>query len=330
MSMRVGICLGDVGGIGPEITVKALRRLRRELPEARFLVVGDPAFLEGLEESRTVSAPSDGFAEPILAWSPSGPLPEGLPPGDPRAARAALAWLEAAARLCLSGRLDAMVTAPVNKAAINRAGVSFTGQTEFLARIAGCPDQVMMLLAPDERGRWLRVALVTTHLALRRVPDAVTEEKVLLACRRAAEACRLLGLPRARVGVAGLNPHAGEQGEFGAEARTRLAPAIARARALGVEAEGPIPADALFYYALQGRYEAVVAMYHDQGLGPLKTIGFERGVNWTLGLPFIRTSPDHGTAYDIAGKGIASPASMIEAIRLAVFLAEGKRSGFRG
>jgi 4-hydroxythreonine-4-phosphate dehydrogenase len=220
-----------------------------------------------------------------------------------------------------------LVTAPVSKEAIVRAGQAFVGQTEFLAELAGVPAPVMMLLGDDDRGRWLRVALVTTHVALRDVAARVTQPKVERAIERAAAACRELGLARARVAVCGLNPHAGEGGQFGTEEITTIAPAVLAARARGADVMGPLPADTVFHHALRGEYDAVVAMYHDQGLAPLKLLAFERGVNWTLGLPFIRTSPDHGTAYDIAGQNRADPSSMIAAIRLARRLAERRAGG---
>jgi 4-hydroxythreonine-4-phosphate dehydrogenase len=179
----------------------------------------------------------------------------------------------------------------------------------------------MMLLGADDRGRWLRVALVTTHVPLRAVADKLTKPKIIQTIELAAQACRDLGLPRARVGVCGLNPHAGEGGQIGTEEITMITPAVEEAKARGTDVTGALAADTLFYYAYNGHYDAVVAMYHDQGLGPLKMIGFEAGINWTLGLPFIRTSPDHGTAYDIAGKNKANPESMLAAINLARRLA---------
>ena len=179
----------------------------------------------------------------------------------------------------------------------------------------------MMLLGHDDRGRWLRVALATTHLPLKHVADHLTPEKVDRAIQLAAQSCADLGLPRCRVAVCGLNPHAGESGEFGDEEIKFITPVADAARKRGLDVVGPLPADTLFHYAYRGDYDAVVAMYHDQGLGPLKMVAFENGINWTLGLPFIRTSPDHGTAYDIAGQGRASPSSMIAAIRLAKQLA---------
>ena len=179
----------------------------------------------------------------------------------------------------------------------------------------------MMLLGEDDRGRRLRVALATTHVPLRLVADQLTQSKIETAIELAAQACRDLELPRARVAVCGLNPHAGEGGQLGTEEQTTFLPAVRATRARGLDVVGPLAADTLFHLAYRGDYDAVVAMYHDQGLAPLKMIGFETGVNWTLGLPFIRTSPDHGTAYDIAGKGVANPSSMIAAIRLAKRLA---------
>jgi 4-hydroxythreonine-4-phosphate dehydrogenase len=175
----------------------------------------------------------------------------------------------------------------------------------------------MMLLGSDERGRWIRVVLATTHVPLRRVADELTSSKIELAIDLAAEACQLLRLPASRVVVCGLNPHAGEGGKLGTEENNVIAPAVRRATQKGLSVHGPLAADTVFYRALRGDFDVVVAMYHDQGLAPLKMIAFETGVNWTLGLPFIRTSPDHGTAYDIAGKCMANPSSMISAIRLA-------------
>jgi len=217
--------------------------------------------------------------------------------------------------------LDALVTAPVNKEAIIRAGIPFSGQTELLSELAGVQRTTMMLLGHDDRNRWLRVALATTHVPLKRVSENLTRPKIEQSIELAAQACRDLGLPRARVAVCGLNPHAGEGGAIGDEEHTTIGPAVEAARSRGLDVVGPMSADALFYYVFRGDHDAVVAMYHDQGLVPLKMIGFESGVNWTLGLPFIRTSPDHGTAYDIAGQGKANPSSMIAAIQLAKQLA---------
>jgi 4-hydroxythreonine-4-phosphate dehydrogenase len=195
----------------------------------------------------------------------------------------------------------------VSKSAIIRSGQPFVGQTEFLADLAGEVQPVMMLLGTDDRGRWLRVALATTHVPIRRLAEGLTREQVRIAIVRAAQACRDLGLARARVGVCGLNPHAGEGGELGTEEITTIGPAVQ-------DVVGPLAADALFYHALHSQYDAVVAMFHDQGLAPLKLVAFASGVNWTLGLPFIRTSPDHGTAFALAGTGQADAGSMAAAL----------------
>ena len=248
-----------------------------------------------------------------------------LEAGAPSAARTALASLRHGAELCLRGETTALVTAPVNKEAIINAGEkNFVGQTELLSEMAGTDRTAMMLLGCDDRNRWLRVALATIHVPIREVAARLKREKIELAIELAAQACRDLGLPRARVAVCGLNPHAGEGGKIGDEEITTIRPAVEAMKARGCDVHGPFAADTLFHQVFRGDYDAVVAMYHDQGLVPLKMIGFDSGVNWTLGLPFIRTSPDHGTAFDIAGKGIANPSSMIAAIRLAKQLARGQ------
>jgi 4-hydroxythreonine-4-phosphate dehydrogenase len=333
--MWIGITLGDVTGIGPEITLKALAAWRRESggdPETRFLILGDAAWLA--RANGPPGLPLAPFAGPdtspdAVCWLDPRPepLPATLPAGAAPAALAALDWLREGARRCLAGELAALVTAPVSKAAIRRAGVPFVGQTEFLAELAGTQGEIMMLLGDDAAGHWLRVALATTHLPLRQVADALTPGKIELAIRRAAAACDELGLPRARVGVCGLNPHAGEGGLLGREDVEVIAPAVAAARAAGLDAHGPLSADTLFHQAWRGEFDAVVAMYHDQGLAPLKLVAFDRGVNWTLGLPFVRTAPDHGPAYDLAGRDCARPDSMLAALRLAVRLARRRTAG---
>jgi 4-hydroxythreonine-4-phosphate dehydrogenase len=330
----IAIALGDAGGIGPEVTLKAIAaELTRD--DARYVLIGDGGLLSELNRQLKLSLPLEPFrpddTQVRLSWSnplsrPSDTLSpiggEGWGEGATAHARAAIAWLKHGANLCLRGEADALVTAPVNKESIIRSGEKdFVGQTELLSALAKTERTAMMLLGCDDRQRWLRVALATVHLPIARVAQSLTREKIELAIELAAGACRDLGLPRARVAVCGLNPHAGEGGQIGTEEITTILPAVEAARAKGIDVLGPLAADTLFHYAFRGDYDAVVAMYHDQGLVPLKMIGFETGVNWTLGLPFIRTSPDHGTAYDIAGQGIANPSSMIEAIRLAKRLA---------
>jgi 4-hydroxythreonine-4-phosphate dehydrogenase len=319
--------MGDITGIGPEVALKALA-LEASADDTRYLLIGDAGHARRLSERLELNLSlrdhndKDKPGRFFLCQPLPDALPDGLLAGSPAAANAAVAWVREGAERCLRHELDALVTAPVNKEAIVRAGHAFIGQTEFLSQLAGTDRTAMMLLGQDDRGRWLRVALATTHLPLKLVSDHLTQSKIELAIELAAQACRDLGLPRARIGVCGLNPHAGEGGKMGLEEQTTVAPAVHATRARQIDVVGPLSADALFYHAFKGEYDAVVAMYHDQGLAPLKMIGFEQGVNWTLGLPFIRTSPDHGTAYDIAGQGKASPASMVAAIRLAKQLAK--------
>jgi 4-hydroxythreonine-4-phosphate dehydrogenase len=362
---RIGISLGDVTGIGPEVTLKALAT-EAGSDDTRYLLIGDVEHVQRLNRKLGLNLalevlqgtlPSLSLEEQaqhheggtahikvtqlgakqqegtamlaVLGKKPEKdgrififnplhePLPQNLPSGAPEAAQAAVAWLRESARRCIDGELDAMITAPVNKEAIVRSGQAFVGQTEFLSDLAGAKKTAMMLLGQDDRGRWLRVALVTTHVPLKFVSDQITKEKVEMTIELAMQACRDLGLKRARIAVCGLNPHAGEGGKMGTEEQTTISPAVKAAKERGLDVVGPMSADSLFYYAYRGEYDAVVAMYHDQGLVPLKMIGFETGVNWTLGLPFVRSSPDHGTAYDIAGKGRADASSMMAAIRLA-------------
>jgi 4-hydroxythreonine-4-phosphate dehydrogenase len=332
MSPRpIGISIGDVTGIGPEVTLKALAEERKD--SGSYVLIGDIPYLEGLRTRLGVdlaweiyhprAIPSAGR---VYVFQPAKEsLPKVLAAGAAPAARAAAEWVRVAAQMCLAGELSGMVTAPVNKEAIVRAGIPFVGQTEMLSEVANTVRTAMMLLGKDDRERWLRVILATTHVPIKDVAQKLTREKVELAIELAAESCRLLGLPRQRVAVCGLNPHAGEGGKMGMEEITTITPGVQRCRERGLDAHGPFSADALFYYVYRGDYDAVVAMYHDQGLVPLKMVAFEHGINWTLGLPFIRTSPDHGTAYDIAGQGKANPSSMIAAIELAKKLA-GRRA----
>jgi 4-hydroxythreonine-4-phosphate dehydrogenase len=305
--MKIAITMGDPAGVGPEVIAKAL-------PEvgglAEWLVVGH---------------------EPVLR---AAGLPAGVPvhetggtpviPGilNAEAGRAALEAVRAATRLCLDGRASAMVTAPVNKEAITLTGEPFTGHTEFIAALCGARES-WMLLASDR----LRVVHVTTHVPLRRACD-LDPGRVRRTIGMAHEAGLLLGFDRPRIAVCGLNPHAGEHGLFGDEDARVIAPAVAEARRAGAAAEGPLPADTVFLKAVRGDYDVVVAMYHDQGHIPAKLLGFEHTVNVSLGLPIVRTSVDHGTAFDIAGKGIADPGSMIAALRLAATMAD-RRAALR-
>ena len=244
------------------------------------------------------------------------------------AGRAAYEYVETSVRLAQAGAIDGIVTAPITKEALAAAGVQHSGHTEILATLSNTRDYAMLLM-----GRELRVIHVTTHVALRRVPDLVTRDRVLRTIRLAQQAMEGLGQPRARIAVAGLNPHAGEEGLFGDEEQTAIIPAIEDARAAGLTVVGPLPADTLFSRARGGEFDIVVAMYHDQGHIPVKTLGFEydertkrwtglSGVNVTVGLPFLRVSVDHGTAFDRAWKGIANHESMVEAIEVSVRMLE--------
>ena len=327
---RVVISMGDPTGIGPEVAVAALLRggLRRSVTP---ILVGDLGVYDAALQQL-------GAAVRGVAWVPPAPLPRGAfavrvtsalssrarHPGRSTAdgGRAAHAAILEAVRLIGEGLADALVTAPISKANLAAAGLATTGHTELLAALAGGVPVRMMMAGPR-----LRVVLVTTHLPLAAVPTAITTPLVLETLRIADRALRKqFGLRRPRLAVAGLNPHAGDQGLFGDEEIRLIAPAVRAARRAGIDARGPLGADSAFPHALAGQFDAVVCMYHDQGLAPFKLLHFADGVNITLGLPFVRTSPDHGTAHDIAGRAIADWRSMAAALRLAASLA-GRQYG---
>jgi len=268
---------------------------------ARIVVIGDRSLLKGCPDVEHI---------PLTRPSVAGKL-------DAANARYVLAILDRAVSGCLAGEFDAMVTAPVQKSVINDAGIAFTGHTEYLAEKARAPHVVMMLV-----GGGLRVALATTHLALSEVPRAITRESLGRTLQVLhADLKKRFHIARPRILVAGLNPHSGESGHFGTEDMAIIAPAVSEARAAGIDADGPLPADTLFVPERLKGADCVLAMYHDQGLPVLKYASFGAGVNVTLGLPFVRTSVDHGTALDIAGSGRADPGSLIEAVKLAIELA---------
>lgn len=330
--LTLGITLGDVTGIGPEVAFKAIARELGREDSTRYVLIGDrdvAAFycgLLGIEgDLARWEEREEQHSRLYLLQPQSDCLSLSLPAGAPQAADAAVRWLREGALRCLSGEFDGLVTAPVSKESILRAGHPFVGQTEFLSEMAGTTRTAMMLLGHDDRARWLRVALATTHLPLKDVASALTGEGIRHTIELTSLACEQLGLPRRRIGVCGLNPHAGEGGRMGREEIDLIGPAVEAARSAGINCVGPVPADTLFARAFGGEFDAVVAMYHDQGLVPLKMVAFENGVNWTVGLPFVRTSPDHGTAYDIAGQGIADSSSMESAIRLARELAAARK-----
>lgn len=302
---RLVISSGDPAGIGPEITVKALAQ-----PEvaslAELIVTGDADVLQRTAEQLGLPPPDH--------IEPAGVDSKGVEPGklSGTGGRAAVAAIERAVDLIRGGEADALVTAPINKEALRLAGYGWPGHTEMLADLSGVKEVCMMLLTDR-----LRVAHVTTHRSLRSAIEAATRERVRRTIEMTHEGLLRFGVERPRIAVCGLNPHAGEGGLFGDEELKELGPAIEDARAAGIDASGPWPADTIFWRASNGEFDAVIAMYHDQGHVAVKIAGFDEGVNVTLGLPFLRTSVDHGTAFDIAGKGVARWQSMAAAIRAA-------------
>lgn len=326
----LAVSLGDPAGIGPEIIVEAWSR-RHEEALAPFFVVCGGATLAAAAETRAISLPvveitdpADAnavFAEaiPVLGggdavYSPGQPCPAG--------AQLALASLEQATGLVRAGAASALVTAPVAKGALERVGFPYPGQTEFLAAACGRveADAVMMLAGPS-----LRTVPITVHCALAEVPQRLTTDLIVHRARIVASAmARDFGIGAPRLAFCGLNPHAGEDGKFGDEEARVIAPALAILRAEGIEVSGPHPADALFTPRARQTYDVALAMYHDQALVPLKALDFNAGVNVTLGLPIIRTSPDHGTAFSIAGRDTADPGAMVAAIRMAATMATAR------
>lgn len=313
---RVAITIGDPAGIGPEIVLKSL--LSREVAgQCTPVVIGDRAVLAEAASALNLSIDPSAF-ELVECGAVTGGFEKGRPTA--LGGSAAVAYVKKAVELVMERRADAMVTAPISKEALKLAGYPWPGHTELLAELTGTRDFAMMLA-----GGPLRVILVTIHAAIRQVPDLVTKERVLKTIGLAERACSMLGIEQPRIAVAALNPHAGEAGIFGSEDFMEILPAVKEAQLRGISASGPYPADALFHKAYKGEFDIVVCMYHDQGLVPLKMIAFDTGVNVTVGLPLVRTSPDHGTAYDIAWKGVAGPSSMIEAITMAVRMKNAAR-----
>jgi 4-hydroxythreonine-4-phosphate dehydrogenase len=326
MSLPVALTVGDAAGIGPEIVVK----LHAQGLAAACVVYGDVGALEraakmlGLPmQCITVDTPQSVPQLPQpghLYVRPTKPvLPENLPLGrvDARAGAAAVQALRMAIDDAMQKHVRAIVTAPLNKESMHAAGIDFPGHTEILAEQSGA-EHVAMMLVNDQ----LRVILATIHIALAAVPRTLTIELERRTIELAHRACVALGIPAPRVAVAGLNPHAGEQRKFGNEDLDIIAPAIALARAQGIDATGPWPGDTVFMRARQGEFDICVAQYHDQGLIPIKYLGLDQGVNVTVGLPFVRTSVDHGTAFDIAGQGVADPSSLRTAFNLALALSK--------
>ena len=336
----IGVTMGDPSGVGPEVTLKALQS---PLLGCRVIVLGDLAVLQETATrlasslrpypwQRGDALPTDARQIPVLALSQLAPADR--VPGQPTCAggEASFRYVESGARFTLAGTLDGLVTAPISKAMWQAAGHAYPGHTELLAALTDTAEVRMMLdgsplpflgARPEPvEGRGnkkpLRVVLVTTHMPLAQVPRALScariEKTITVA---ATHFRRFYGLPQPRLAVAGLNPHAGEAGAFGDEEQRLIQPAVERARRAGCKVVGPLPADTVFVRAVRGEFDAVICQYHDQALIPLKLLSWEDGVNVTLGLPILRTSPDHGTAFDIAGHNKASPRSMQAALRLA-------------
>jgi 4-hydroxythreonine-4-phosphate dehydrogenase len=322
--LPIAITMGDGCGIGPEIIAKMYADAA---PLPPTLVLGDEGLIERTVRLlalpltvRVIDSPEDFQSTPntinVISLSH---LPEDIPFGqlEARAGKAAFDYIRAGIDLALQKRIRAVVTAPINKEALRLAGFHYPGHTEILADFSGTKDFAMMLMNND-----LRVILVTIHVSLREALEQLTVESELRTIRLAYQAMTQLGITQPRIAVAGLNPHAGEHGLFGSEDEAIIKPAIQQAQAEGIEASGPWPGDTVFMHARQGRFDIVVAQYHDQGLIPVKYLGVDEGVNVTVGLPFIRTSVDHGTAFDIAGTGKASHASLRVAVEQAALLTQ--------
>ena len=324
------LTLGEPAGVGAEIIAKAWSALSDQAP---FAVIGDLRLLEAqgipVREIGDLSNAATFFARalPVLNHPAPAPIEAGQP--DPRNAGVVADWIERAVSLALMGEASGVVTAPIAKAPLYAAGFRFPGHTEFIAELtadalyAGTRGPVMMLTARD-----LRACLVTIHVALDQVPELVTEERVTRTARVVHETLRRdFGIAGPRLALAALNPHAGEGGALGLQEITVLKPTAEALRAEGIDITDPLPADTMFHDGARATYDAAICLYHDQALIPVKTLDFWGGVNATLGLPVIRTSPDHGTGFDIAGKGIARPDSLIAAIRLASEMAAARAAG---
>ena len=313
MRHRLLVTPGDPRGIGPEVVLGALRRFTRDFPAACVDVVGPDRTLEPAELSSIARDARQRSADQSGAASAS-------------AGAFAAESIERSVEMALAGDARAIVTAPLHKPSLHAAGRAYPGQTEMLAHLARVSDVGMLMAAERTRlGAPLRVLLATTHLPLRDVPAAVTRSLLDAQIRLLDGALRSeWGLPAPRLGLCALNPHASDGGLFGTEEASIMKPAVEGARSKGIDVQGPLPADTVFARALAGSFDGVVAPYHDVGMAAFKTVAFGSGVNVTLGLPFVRTSPDHGTAFDIAGTGEADDSSMYEALRLAAFLAENR------
>jgi 4-hydroxythreonine-4-phosphate dehydrogenase len=317
----LAVTMGDPAGIGGEISAKAWCMLRESGPA--FVALADPAWLAGYAPIHIITHPSEARFEQAIPVIPT-PLTRPAIPGKPDHANAAatIASIERAVRLAQRGEAAAVVTNPIAKSVLQVAGFPHPGHTEFLAALTGASGREIMMLASP----MLRVVPVTIHVSLRSALDQLTTQAIIEAARTAHRALITdFGIPNPRLAIAGLNPHAGESGRMGTEERTLIQPAIDALRAEEICVTGPYPPDTMFTEAARRTYDAAICMYHDQALIPLKTLDMSGGVNVTLGLPIVRTSPDHGTAFDIAGRNLADPASLIAALLLAAEIASRRR-----
>mgnify|MGYP001020464509 FL=1 len=327
----VAVTMGDPAGIGPEIIIKALS-LAELSRLSRPVVIGDARVMKNAMQYSKASPVAlkeikrldeGDFRTGINNILDMDNVDSKLKIGkvSVEAGRAAVKYVERAIDLAMDKKVDAIATGPINKEAINKAGFRFDGHTELLAKRTGAKNSAMMFLSDS-----IRVMLVTTHLPLSQVAKEIDKKKILNIIKLAdKELTELLG-KKPRIGVAGLNPHAGESGIFGSEEEKIISPAVEEAKKLGINVKGPVSADAIFYLANLNMFDIVIAMYHDQGLIPIKLLSFNKSVNVTVGLPIIRTSVDHGTGFDIAGKGWANPSSMIQAIKVAAMMAMKKKA----
>lgn len=309
---KIGITMGDPNGVGPEVIAKAISH-PAILGSYEIVIFGDRGIIE-----KAAGKPLSEIEVVEPAQFGAGDLKPGFI--DRKAGQASLEYIKAAVNSAMAGEIDAVVTAPISKESTHLAGSTYPGHTEMLKDLTRADQAVMMF-----EGSKFKVMLVTIHEALSNVPSLITKERVLSTFKITHYTLtKMFKISDPKIVACGLNPHAGESGAFGREEIDHIIPAVEEANGLGINIDGPLPADTLFYYANQGKWDAVVAMYHDQGLIPFKMISFNDGVNITLGLPIIRTSPDHGTAFDIAWQGKADPSSIIEAIKVAAKLAANK------
>lgn len=307
---KIAITLGDPAGVGPEVVLKAISK--KEISDiCKPIIIGDRAVFEEVISKFNINVKGIELIDTNIIRNRD--FEKNRPNAD--CGRASVSYIKKAVELALNKKVDAIVTAPISKESWKMAGFNWPGHTELLAELTETKDYAMMFYSDR-----LKIILSTIHIALKNVPALIKKEKILKTILLAKNACDMMEIERPKIAVAGLNPHAGESGIFGDEEIREIIPAVNEAKLLGIPVSGPYSADILFYKAYNGEFDIIVSMYHDQGLIPLKMIAFDKAVNVTIGLPIIRTSPDHGTAYDIAWKGMANPSSMIEAIKLAVRL----------